>query len=445
MNKSGVALAADSAVTVSSTRHRGPRNLKTYESANKLFELIKGSNVGIMVYSSASLNTVPWETIIKCFRIDNPNFVGNAVSDYYEKLLDYISLNADLFQPSDEEKVLLGIVDWHLDHLFELLEARTSDYMNANGRLFKTRFQPVASEALDNWESALGNFDDLGGYRAFDAKKLASKFRSAVSDRVDHYYGALPFTQTQRKRLLALTQRAILTDTSPPDESGIVMAGFGQKEYFPSLLSFSLLGRLDGSVLATSPKEVKITTEPQTSGYLQTFAQDAPAMGWVYGISDDVRDVVVGHWQHWLTTHLEDEVKAALANRPTFSARHRRTAAKVAADVAMNQLTDFVDYMNKYQYREFWQPLINSVSVLPKDELGFLAESLVNLTALKQRVYVRDAKTVGGAIDVALISIGDGFVWINRKHYFDSALNPAWHLTHRGKMGFTPAEENESE
>jgi hypothetical protein len=47
----------------------------------------------------------------------------------------------------------------------------------------------------------------------------------------------------------------------------------------------------------------------------------------------------------------------------------------------------------------------------------------VALTSLKRRVS-SDAETVGGAIDVALISKGDGFVWIKRKYYFPEQLNP---------------------
>jgi hypothetical protein len=33
-------------------------------------------------------------------------------------------------------------------------------------------------------------------------------------------------------------------------------------------------------------------------------------------------------------------------------------------------------------------------------------------------------ETVGGPIDVAVISRGDGFIWIKRKQYFDPNLNP---------------------
>lgn len=50
MNKSAVAMAADSAVTVSGA---GTPNI--YNSVNKLFALTKFSPVGIMVYGGAEL------------------------------------------------------------------------------------------------------------------------------------------------------------------------------------------------------------------------------------------------------------------------------------------------------------------------------------------------------------------------------------------------------
>ena len=63
LNKHGVALAADSAVTF-----QRPNAQKIYNSANKLFMLSKYHPVGVMVYGSASLMRIPWETIIKFYR-----------------------------------------------------------------------------------------------------------------------------------------------------------------------------------------------------------------------------------------------------------------------------------------------------------------------------------------------------------------------------------------
>jgi len=63
------------------------------------------------------------------------------------------------------------------------------------------------------------------------------------------------------------------------------------------------------------------------------------------------------------------------------------------------------------------------VGILPKEELAAMAEALVNLTTIKRKMSL-DIETVGGPIDVAVISKGDGFIWIKRKHYFDPNLNP---------------------
>ncbi|HZD44369.1 MAG TPA: hypothetical protein VE134_09970, partial [Methanomicrobiales archaeon] len=60
-------------------------------------------------------------------------------------------------------------------------------------------------------------------------------------------------------------------------------------------------------------------------------------------------------------------------------------------------------------------PVINVVSGLPKSDMAELAESLVNLTSLRRRVSLT-AETVGGPVDVALISKEEGFVWYRRKH-----------------------------
>jgi len=67
-------------------------------------------------------------------------------------------------------------------------------------------------------------------------------------------------------------------------------------------------------------------------------------------------------------------------------------------------------------------PLMNAVSSLSKEDLAEMAESLIYLTYLKRRITFAE-ESVGGPVDVAVISKGDGFVWIKRKHYFRPELN----------------------
>ena len=104
------------------------------------------------------------------------------------------------------------------------------------------------------------------------------------------------------------------------------------------------------------------------------------------------------------------------SEREDLVAAYAPRATELAAGDHAEELADFVREKNI-------EPILKIVAMLPKDELAAMAESLVNLTSFKRRVS-EDAETVGGPIDVAVISRGDGFIWIKRKHYFRTELNP---------------------
>ena len=65
-----------------------------------------------------------------------------------------------------------------------------------------------------------------------------------------------------------------------------------------------------------------------------------------------------------------------------------------------------------------------SVAALPLNELCSLAEALVSLTAFHAHMAADELETVGGAIDVAAISKGDGFEWVKHKKLAGRANSP---------------------
>ncbi len=76
------------------------------------------------------------------------------------------------------------------------------------------------------------------------------------------------------------------------------------------------------------------------------------------------------------------------------------------------------------------------IGSLPVDEMAELAETLIMLESLKEKV-TRPTESVGGPIDVCVISKSDGFVWNKRKHYFEHGLNP--HYFFRQSVNFGDA------
>ncbi len=115
--------------------------------------------------------------------------------------------------------------------------------------------------------------------------------------------------------------------------------------------------------------------------------------------------------------------KIILDNIPVSKSGKKEGFSKKISELSKKLVLDFQDKMKEYEEDIHVEPIAQIVSVLPKDELAEMAESLVTLTSQKRKISLEE-ETVGGPIDVAVISKGDGYIWLKRKHYFTSDLNP---------------------
>jgi hypothetical protein len=91
---------------------------------------------------------------------------------------------------------------------------------------------------------------------------------------------------------------------------------------------------------------------------------------------------------------------------------------------------ELVQKLEQHRLNRHLTPVRNAITHLPKNELAHVAASLVNLNSFQKRMSP-EPETVGGPVDVAVITKGDGFVWIERKHYFRPELNPHFFQKYR--------------
>ncbi len=99
LNKVGVAIAADSAVTVTS-----PSGRKIYNQAKKIFTLSKVHPIGIMIYNAASLMSTPWEIIIKLYREQLKENSFEKTEDYVYDFIAFLKAN-DYFCNNEMQKM----------------------------------------------------------------------------------------------------------------------------------------------------------------------------------------------------------------------------------------------------------------------------------------------------------------------------------------------------
>ena len=93
MNRIGIALAADSVVSI----YYNGVHKKRHDSVVKLFMLSEKHPVGIMVYNNASLLGVPWETIIKLFRKSLEDDGFETLEEYGLELINFLTNRDALF------------------------------------------------------------------------------------------------------------------------------------------------------------------------------------------------------------------------------------------------------------------------------------------------------------------------------------------------------------
>jgi len=127
-----------------------------------------------------------------------------------------------------------------------------------------------------------------------------------------------------------------------------------------------------------------------------------------------------------ITSYMEEILnkipEEILGNIKLASGQNKTNIEKTLKKACKNMGSFFKSKMRDYSHSEHISPIMNAVSVLPKDELAKMAESLVSITSFKRKITL-EAESVGGPIDVAVISKGDGFIWVQRKHYFKPELN----------------------
>lgn len=422
MNRVGLALASDSAVTVDVGESR-----KIFTSANKLFRLSKTRPVGIMIYGNAELLQVPWESIVKSYREVLGDNSFPTVSGYADDFLKFINDSSpDLFSELSQNEFVETSVDAIFEYILEGIKEKVRGILSKNGKITDAQSGKVVKDHIQSMKRRWEDTPYAEGFETLAAQAVLSKYRTVIDKAIRRTFQQLPLANVDKDGLRLVAQN-VLTKTVPDrlhhlGTSGIVIAGFGEKEIFPALHSFDLDGVVDNRLHYWKGGYVRIGGEISAS--IRAFAQDDMVIAFMEGANPEY----IGAEEVVLKTIFQlysEEVLKIARSCGCSSVDDIRRLQTGLRKLGRNINRQAESRLKRFRQFQFTDPVVAVVDVLPKDELAAMAESLVNLTSFRRRVSLQD-ETVGGAVDVAVISKGDGFIWIKRKFYFDSKLNPGF-------------------
>lgn len=402
LNRTAIALAADSAVTITVAGRS-----KVYDTAEKLFELSKRQPIGLMIYNNVEFVGVPLDVLIRRFRnrqdADEVNY--QTIEEASDTFLDYLrTFEHDVLE---EKRYLFSI----LSDAFTALNDRAANealreidrWIEAGG----DRVKP--SEILRrNIGGALEREQALA-LKGFLPKLTITAFRNAYGDVVERAvseFFKIEVGDDARKDLEKLSM-AILRSSRPSDQrTGLVFGGFAEQDMFPTLRYMEVDGIFLGQLKMLSCSEIDIDRR-KTRAEVVPFAQKEMVERFMYGLDSSLESDIAS-----FVSSVVDEVVEA-TGKPVENAIELEIKTKVS-DRFQGLLGKLKDGSR--------QDLLDIVYFMSKKELADIAHALVELTSQKRR-FSTDEQTVGGPIDVAILTKNEGFIWIQRKHYFTSEIN----------------------
>jgi hypothetical protein len=421
MNMQAVAMAADSAVTIGTVGEQQ----KIFNSANKLFMLSIYHPVGVMIYNNATLMGVPWETLIGIYRRELGNRSFQCVLDYANHFFEFLQAeNPRLFPEEGQELVFNRAVRSYFEQIKSRIDERVREQLTGTDSLedeasmtsVSRIVATVIQEHYDQWHGTqlCENLDE--DFR----QEVKRRYDALLVEAINNVFEQQPVTESSVNQLKEIAASIVCSrEYKLPSYTGIVFAGFGDEQLFPACLAYNVDAFLAGRLIYHQNVEGCHTSTLETPAAVQAFAQQDVVTTFVEGVHPYYRDAF-----HSLVTHvLVQQYPAAIAGIPSIPEMERASVIERLGEIGSRIAAQFRDTMNEYLRRNYMTHLIQAVMVMPKDELAALAQALVNITSVKRKVSM-EAETVGGPVDVAVISKKDGFIWISRKHYFDADHNP---------------------
>ena len=433
LNRTAVALAADSIVTLS-----GPSGSKTYDSAEKIFELSRFRPIGLMVYNNAELIRIPVEILARDFRevISDefsyliqvwPRFERYLLSVCVESELDDTMTEFDALIGSEVERLTTQFMNAAVKRLGEVKEEPTGGLLQILIEAIYARIKTANDDRLPNFLEEISS-DQF-------AKSYGAKTKALVNKHLVPMVQGLSgeeFDAEMWKKFDELAFALVRSRTRSQAFTGLVFAGFGRNDRFSSLHAVEIDGVYFGEVRVIGENKVDIDRHGVTAAIVPFAQKDMPER-FMFGI-DQAFEVQLEKIARRLIAQVLEQAT------DSFSAEQSQ---EIEAAV-MKWFTKSISNQKEMSHTE----LKSIVNHLSKRELGEVAYSLVELTSRKRR-YSTGMETVGGPIDVAILTRNEGFIWVRRKRYFDVEMNPAYleRLKHtmRKVGGHNDREETQTE
>ena len=269
----------------------------------------------------------------------------------------------------------------------------------------------VMRDRLESWQAE----DDAEGVTEKSATDFLNRMSGEVSQITMKVFADWPVGSVEVDQLSQIARHLIYKINWDSElYTGIVIGGFGETEHFPVVQHIVVNGIYEGELKYERPRVQRISENKPS--YIESFAENKEVKDFLEGVSDEVRGEIKRAAQVMREAPVE-ALRFVTGMRRDKKAELISEVEKISEEQARD-LEDKIKLLAGQRYKG----ILDVVDILPLKELATVASTLVKLSSFEKELSL-EVETVGEPIDLAVISKGDGFIWIKRKHYFQADLN----------------------
>jgi hypothetical protein len=399
MNKLGLAAASDSSVTIS----RGD-NRRTYASAEKVFSLGPEHKVIVLHSGTTEFLQHPFEVLITEWKktINRPL---QKLDDYVDSLLNWISHRQDLFSEELQGEFLRKVAT---DYLIEIRQSIINnlnyDEVAASEWNSEEAFR-IANETLENDVAWLDKIADLVGLNSNWSDARYNLYKDIFKEVIDWVFDDVPRNEISDQHYEAICRRLLYKSFGLDNhDARLVFAGYGEQDIYPVQTAVTLQG-----AVADRPRYVResLSITPSFECALRTHGQDEAIQTFLRAYDQSFLRVATNNLKDY-SALLEREVISRLIEEDDES------TSKAVEEHLDQQIEKLRSAFSEKSENDWVTPFTSTLAGLPIASLAKMAESLIELQILRQSSQgVQD--TVGGPVDVAVVTRERGVEWFRHK------------------------------
>lgn len=417
LNKRGAVMAADSAVTVTN----GGKT-KIYNTATKIFRLSLENPVGVMIFSSSEFMGTPWDVIFKLYRDTKGKQSFYKLKEYAQSFMAFLKAeNYFSSIKSQRDYFISELSNFYYtikDEILEQYQARTAGLSDEEAADIDS--DAIIHELLEAELKRVSKMYEEQGVNPEFEDYTMDNMRSYGHDLFDDLMDLCKEDQlpTDMRELWESCFHTYICSLHYYKGTGIVLVGYGNQDIYPSLLPIYISGAFDHRMRYYLDEESAEVITNDNSSSICPFAQKDVMMTLMKGCAPDFFDKLDSVYDESVTAirqKIKEEMKNAGASEEMLS--------KIDEIDLSDQKDNFGKSLSDYMQEEYVEGIIEAVESFNIEDMANMAESLIAVTNLQRHISSSD-ESVGGPIDVAVITRSEGFVWVKHKEWFRQDLNP---------------------